>query len=463
MKPSLAGRKVHVEVYTLGVCPSCSNKNRKKIFDYGELPYREFEQQLDTTTQVIDSLSCIKCGYEYPPQEMVYIDQIRNIELARADINYADMRNSEDIQAVQEGHDRRHEVFQENESSFWSEFCQYATDNWRDSVNELNKDEIQAGYTAISIDTPLRTDGQARKDVLNRLKTSEEKASFWKAANHYFIYEHMLDLGPLAWVVNEDSKRFGMHRTRFVILNFPLDQALERERTKYIGQVIKRNKGGDNDFLFLRISQLTQELERVSKRGMDFFQRAEQYKAEMAKHQNRLSEAHKKIRMLESSETEIYTRNPDDIRKIKDLKGFVSELLNELKSLRPKAEQVEPIALEEEREVSNTEEQDSWDPSCLQGKTIGIIGGTRARAAAEADICCIMTHDGSKQDVDFLMLLKQSDIIVVLTRFVSHASMWEAKAYAIENDKPILFETAINIHRILCNCTNELKKKDTAH
>ncbi|WP_268626952.1 DUF2325 domain-containing protein [Paenibacillus alvei] len=453
MNPSLP---MHIEVYTLGVCPSCNKQNRKKIFDYGELPYRELEEQMDKTNHAIEPLSCVKCGYEFFPQEMLYIDLIQNKEVGTVDINYADMRDHEDFHAVQEGHDRRHEVFQENESSFWSGFCQYAIENWRDLVNELNKDEIQAGYTALSIDTLLRTDGQARKDVLNRLKTSEEKASFWKAANHYFIYEHMLDLGPLAWEVNEDSKRFGMHRTRFVILHFPLDQVLERERTKYIGQVIKRNKGGDNDFLFRRISQLSQELERVSKRGMDFFQRAEQYKAEMAKLQTRLSEAHEKIRLLENSKTEIYTRNPDDIRKIKDLKGFVSELLNEVKSLRPKAaEEVEPIALEEEREFSN-EEQNFWDPSLLQGRTIGIIGGTRARAAAEADICSIMTHDGSKQDVDFHMLLKQSDIIVVLTRFVSHASMWEAKAYAIEQDKPILFETAINIPRILQHCMQKL-------
>lgn len=458
MIPSLP---MHVEVFTLGVCPSCNKHNRKKIFDYGKLPYRELEERMDKTNHAIDPLSCDKCGYEFFPQEMVYIDLIRNKEIASADINFADIRDAEDFHAVQEGHDRRHEVFQENEISFWSGFCQYAIENWRDAVNELNKDEIQAGYTALSIETLLRTDGQARKDVHNRLQTSEEKATFWKAANHYFIYEHMLDLGPLAWEVSQDSKRFGMLRTRFVILHFPLDQALERERTKYIGQVIKHNKGGDSDFLFRRISQLTQELERVSKRGKDFFQRAEQYKAEMAKLQGRLSEAHEKNRLLENSKTEIYTRNPDDIRKIKELKGFVCELLKEVKSLRSSTEESEPITLEEiegSAEYSEVEEQDSWDPAILQGRTIGIIGGTRARAAAaEADICSILTHDGSKQDVDFHMLLKQSDIIVVLTRFVPHESMWEAKAYAIENDKPILFEIAINIPRILQNCMNKLK------
>lgn len=114
----------------------------------------------------------------------------------------------------------------------------------------------------------------------------------------------MLDPGPLAWVeVEADTKAFGLVRIRYVILHFPLDKALEGRRTKYIGHAIKRNKGGDNDFLFRRISLLTQEIERVSKRGTELVHRNEKLKADLAKTQNRLAEAYIQIRSFEETRT----------------------------------------------------------------------------------------------------------------------------------------------------------------
>lgn len=50
---------------------------------------------------------------------------------------------------MQYGHDRRYEIFKEQESAFWNGYCQYCIDNWRDAVNELNKEEILAGYKAL--------------------------------------------------------------------------------------------------------------------------------------------------------------------------------------------------------------------------------------------------------------------------------------------------------------------------
>lgn len=138
---------------------------------------------------------------------------------------------------------------------------------------------------------------------------------------------------------------------------------------------------------------------------------------------------------------------------------MISELLDDVKSLRPKDQQIEPqpITLDEAQEATLNE--NPWDHDYLQGKTVGIIGGIRAGSAAETDMCKIITPDGRKQDVDFHALLSRSDLIVVLTRFISHSSMWEAKAYAVEHNKQIVLESAINIQGILMNCVQFIQKE----
>jgi len=53
-------------------------------------------------------------------------------------------------------------------------------------------------------------------------------------------------------------------------------------------------------------------------------------------------------------------------------------------------------------------------------------------------------------------VIKISLIIVVLTQFVSHVAMWEAKAYAIQNDIPIHFIKGLNIQKILYEIVKKL-------
>lgn len=56
-------------------------------------------------------------------------------------------------------------------------------------------------------------------------------------------------------------------------------------------------------------------------------------------------------------------------------------------------------------------------------------------------------------------MIKISLIIVVLTQFVSHVAMWEAKAYAIQNDIPIHFTKGLNIQKILYEIAENYKEK----
>lgn len=41
----------------------------------------------------------------------------------------------------------------------------------------------------------------------------------------------MLDIGPMGWDVESEAKRFGLLRTRYVVLNWPMEDIQERLRT----------------------------------------------------------------------------------------------------------------------------------------------------------------------------------------------------------------------------------------
>src|SRR5690606_24047233 len=126
-----------------------------------------------------------------------------------------------------------------------------------------------------------------------------------------------------------------------------------------------------------------------------------------------------------------------------------------IETLSPiEAETIEPVSLDEtdvETEPVYTEK--------LRGKTIGIIGGKRENVISDAYVCDVVIHSGQTSDPDFYQTLKKADVIVVLTRFISHEAMWEAKAYAISNDKPIFFSKHTSIPRIIEEVAKGQNKK----
>ncbi|EGL84269.1 hypothetical protein CathTA2_0179, partial [Caldalkalibacillus thermarum TA2.A1] len=256
-------------------------------------------------------------------------------------------------------------------------------------------------------------------------------------------------LGPLAWLPEKDVKKFGLNRTRFVLLHFPVGEPLEGLITEYIGRIVKKEKG-DNAFLFRRISQLTDELQRVRRKSTEYYHKIESLKLEIAGFQKKLNEAYTELKNLRNNQT-AYTRDPADIAKIHELKTFVKELMDELRQYRQEKQSQEedyrqPVVLEE---TVDDKVQDETQ-YVIRDKTIAIIGGERREHTESKDYPCeVITHDGRKHNPEFYQTLQKADIIVVLTQYISHASMWEAKAHALENDKLIHFTKSINVERII--------------
>lgn len=450
--------KLHITVWFRSKCRYCRTITNVKVHDYGVLKYEELDKKLDDTKHYLTPFPCRKCGRKLKPEELIYHDELRNSTIHHSRINYGNMVEGELSEQMEEEQKNRIEIFKEHEAEFWDKYTDYAIANWRDLVNELNDFEFRDAYKSLEIESKARTLAQYRKDALNRFKTIEEKQKFWRAANEYFIYRHLLEIGPLGWVVEKDAKQYGKRRMRFIILHFPIGESFEEMRTEWIGRVIRREKG-DNDFLFRRIAMLTDELNRTRQRVTKYVFQIEELKAEKAKLEEKLSLAYDEIRKEKENKTIIH-RDPNDVEKILELKSFISELLSELKEkeklIREFHDEKEVITPTPElEETDKVHEQDTIER--LSGKTVAIIGGRRQEQAQKEYPCMVLTHSGETLDPEYYQTLKQADIIIVLTQFISHLAMWEAKAYALKSDIPIFFMKGLNIPNLLAEVSKQLR------
>lgn len=178
---------------------------------------------------------------------------------------YGSEIDAETSEQMEEGHKKRMDIFKEKETEFWDMYGLYACERWEEVVKELNDFEFEEAYKAMNISHSAKTVAQYRKDVLSRLKTNHERIMFWRLANEYFVREHILEGGFMGLDVERTVKQFGPLRTRFVLLHIPMHESWEIVRTQWIGKLIKQDKK-DNQFLFRRITILTNELERLRKK-----------------------------------------------------------------------------------------------------------------------------------------------------------------------------------------------------
>ncbi|MGG4035878.1 DUF2325 domain-containing protein, partial [Paenibacillus cisolokensis] len=287
---------------------------------------------------------------------------------------------------------------------------------------------------------------QARRDALIHVK---DKAAFWRAANDYFVREELLYIGAMGWVADLLAKRYGLRRTQFAILHFPIAEAHEPLRAQAMGKLFRRDKG-DNAFLLRHIARLTEQLDAAKKRTSEIYRANERLKAEVAESQRKLADAYATIRRLEESRIEA-TKEPEDKRRLREQKAFIADLLAEVRRLRAMLPEEETPEQEPEDIVAEEAQPDvESDLSHLAGMTVALIGGYRAgHAELDGYPCRVLRHDGRKFDPDYYATLAAADFIIVLTRFISHAAMWDARAYAVESGKPIIYSEAINVARIL--------------
>lgn len=87
------------------------------------------------------------------------------------------------------------------------------------------------------------------------------------------------------------------------------------------------------------------------------------------------------------------------------------------------------------------------DWSRLCGKTVAVFG--RLDDTEEVEGVRLIFHDGDRVDWAMAKAAREADILVVLTRWVSHGVMWRLKEYAAEREKEVYFLRETGTQRIL--------------
>lgn len=434
---------LEVSIQSAGQCPSCDGAVFSSQSSPININLRSLESHIDDLLiMVVDEpLVCNECQTSVKKERILIKDLQANKPLAERFIDdlvlLGTLGDHEELQRVLTAAVEHRHFFHRFEESFWSAYSFVALRKWDVYIEELTRKEL---WHALQNFYPQVPKNISKEKLLSRVKqlglTEEEKGIFWMKANETVI-RHYLLLTVFGWAVKKEIGLLGQNRAQFIFQYLPIPTELKPFYEKHasiftdkgIHEAVKLQKTIDRQHEFLK--QLQQENGRLTEK---------------------LGESYKRISELEQSTATITHefRSKTDILKIQQLKGLIEELKFELDQIPQHQveadEQKEGIVLSEE--PLHQEEPVSLE-TILQGKSILILGGYRAKQTREENGYIIQTHDARILDPTFYELVRQADVIIVLTRFISHRAMWEAKEYAILEEKPIHFTAFTNIPTIL--------------
>ncbi|QNB45446.1 DUF2325 domain-containing protein [Thermanaerosceptrum fracticalcis] len=464
-------KKIHMAVHLEYYCRKCKKVVSARVHEYEPVScFEELDKQLDSTNQPIIPFACPQCGTEQYPEDIVMYD-ITDGKMTRVLVDkigsskipvvngeetpYGNVMSKEEQAEYERGLAKIKDHFKEHEKEFWQNYCTFAVEKWQVVLKEINEKEYLEAYRTLGVPLqPSTANLHAwRRDAEKRFQSKTEKEIFWRAANQYIIHHEFLWTPTDSWPMDDFIRLYGRERVTYLTLHIPLPEELEKYRTIKLSQIIKK-RTGETGVLFERIGQLGRELEKHKKRAGQLGQTVLELRKEINKLQEELAQTKREL----ARKPVVVDRQAEDARKIKEFKGLIRELREEIERLRNKLPQEEKEHSFEEDQMENKQQetaQPETDLSVLAGKTVLIVGWPNEETKGEN--CKIFWHDGDKVDIKLQALLKEADILVFLTRFGSHAAMWWLKEQAIEENKPIYFVKSRNVQRILQDIAEKQK------
>jgi len=454
---------VHVVTHLERRCKRCKINVSVRVQDYGEqTDWESLDAQLDKSLYQIIKVGCPNCGVEEWPEftVMYNISNGKKEQMIKTKIGSEDMpvigagdtpyavaHTLEEEAEYNRGLAKVKECYQEKSEEFWTNYCSFALEKWQSLLKDLADKEFAYAYNQLELPLPSSSSvisvAAWRKDTEKRIKTDEQKLSFWRSANNYIVEEEFVWAPIGQWPMEEWIKIYGRERVTYLTLNIPLPEELEPWRTKALAKVIKK-RTGETGVLFERIGQLGRDLDKQRNRSLELSRQLSEARQDNAVLTDQVGKLRQQNVTLRNSPAEV-VRDPGDTRKIKSLKGLVVELRDEverLAGLLPAEVTIPNIS----DTIEETKEEIQEPTIDLSGKTVLIVGWPKESVEAG---CLVLWHDGDGVNVKLQSLTREADIFVVLTRFISHQAMWWLKEEAIEQDKPIIFVRETNIERIL--------------
>ncbi|WP_147532810.1 DUF2325 domain-containing protein [Bacillus marasmi] len=435
---------LEVGIQSIGYCKKCNKQLSSPMGSNIKInPLRIENHQDDLLILTVGStLQCDQCERYVKKEKITMWEHHSNQLLAKKDIEklveLGQMNKHQYIQSLLEAAVEHYDYFHVRAQPFWNAFSYLAIAKWEQFCRELTRIELLEGLRVFSDDVPSDA---SKESLLSRVaklvKTEADKQSFWRAANEKVI-EHYLRITVFGWELDKEIRIIGDKRAEFIFQYLPCPDLLKPFIEKYSAYFTNGASAEDN--------RLHSTLEKQQSQIRQLQQENGQLSEKLGSAYARIDELEIAAFMVEQE-----NRNQYDLRKIHQLKGLIAELKEELARLS--VHEPNNVAIIEEDGVELTEVSEEENIISLEnefsGKTILILGGYRAKKITGEIPYEIITHDARLLDPVFYDMLKSADIIVVLTRFISHRAMWEAKEFAILEDKEIYYSSFTNFQRIL--------------
>lgn len=439
---------VNVSIHCEGLCSNCHFPVDNGIKSSVKINLLKLEQhKLDILISVIDDkFVCENCQNVVKKEKIVIKDVITGKPLAERSMDdlffLGYMKDQEYLKQMILSAITHDEFFREHENSFWNAYSYIASRRWDLFVAELTRKELYDVLRDYVSDIAVNASKDKLLSMVKRLGLTEEgKQTFWKKANQPVI-EYYLSITIFGWNMEKEVSILGPNRAAFIFQYFPIPADLDPFYQIHEA-FFAENEVQSIPKLLITIEQQKQQLRLVQQ--------------ENGRLSEKLGQSYDRISELEQASSTLSTemRYKNDIIKIQQLKGLIEELKAEIphasKSL-DQQETIEEIVLSEEP----IEQENFSVAEILRGKNILLLGGYRSKQVKEQREFTLLTHDARNLDPHFFELLKKSDIIIILTRYISHHAMWEAKEYAILENKPMYYTTFTNIPAIIAEVARKL-------
>jgi|GEM_PF-5133719 Protein involved in chromosome segregation, interacts with SMC proteins len=403
----------------------------------------------------ISNIEC--CGLSEAPTHLVISDSSKKephfVPLGTAEIPLAGKTHTqEEIERIDRGAEIQLSLWREQRGQILNDYYEWVKREGflHKVIDEFMKKEMQAALDKMGV---LKSGKQlSRSEAVHviRRMNSEGQRQVFCIISEVMIEDIIFAMYQTEWPVEQWRNTYGKHRIIWPVVHMPIVDDLEGLRISAIAK-LGGTKRPETAILFERIRSLEDNLRRRAEQVRNQNDLLVELRAKQAGTEEKLSLAYAEIRRLKTENVELLQAckiEPD--RRVREFKGLIAEMRQELRRLQPK-EEVVAVTLDEttptESVVSCVQQFD------LSDKVIGIIGGLRQEQAE--NFANVITATGD-EDPAFVRILTSSDILVVLTQHVSHSSMWAAKEYAIENEKLIVYSRHINLPLILMEVSNML-------
>lgn len=296
-----------------------------------------------------------------------------------------------------------------------------------------------------------------KKEVKSLAKDETEeikKYLFFLIVEYFVLFKLIPQINYLKWNVQKFEKMIGESLLMYLLVTFPLtsyfsflkDEAILRltykgHFQKEIHQLLEKTQ---NQLKI--VSKKNENLQRTVKSQREVIADMEEKTERLRIENSRLDD-----RLNETGDNHLQGRQG---QKIKELKGIINELQEEIKELRK--ERIEKQTISEEifaekhgSESVTVKKVKEKDISRLSGVTVAIFGDIQCYSNENDRYPCSILTVESMNNPNAVAILNDSDVIVVLIQHIAHSCMWSIKEYANQRGVPVVYSRHTNLQLIM--------------